>query len=178
MGHRIPLSRTRVASGVWPLVHYTDRSSAPRSTALRRSTNQTSGPGSPSRTAMTRSAAKRPTIGPLLPSLIVCRHQRSDWQRRGQRRHRLGPRLPLRPRGYASVCGPVPTKQVPPPPAVAARPACRGAPRQRTTAHFPPHDPGRRDPAHRPHHRSPNDSARSPPDAPPGSSPTPRPAWS
>jgi hypothetical protein len=70
IGKRITQTRTNVASDVeaGALLKYVFNSPV---LTWWRSTNQTSGPGKRSRTAITRTLAKRATKGPLPPSVIV-----------------------------------------------------------------------------------------------------------
>jgi hypothetical protein len=88
MGHRIPLIRTSAANAVFPGALHREVFSSPAS-MCRRSTNQTSGPGKASRTAMPRSVAHSTTMGPWLPSLMVWRGHASVGDPIHRQHHRL-----------------------------------------------------------------------------------------
>src|SRR2546421_4960923 len=88
MGQRIPLTPTKVSSGVAAgalLRSYLRSGTSGGPSTLRRSTTQTSCAGRRSRTATARTAAQSATSGPLLPSsgagLLV--HDRSHGRTRG-----------------------------------------------------------------------------------------------
>ena len=174
MGHRMPLIRTSVVSGVSGGA-LRAKSAVPRCVhGVARSTTPGSRP--PLADPNHPQGGKRRHEWALLPALIVCCDQ--AWRQGGsERSHGVGfdgasphlgaPRLAPRP-DHAG-------------PAVAGRsasPACRGALRRNTTSPAQPSGRAAWYHGQRLRHRPPSGSAGSQPGGRPGSSPRPAPVWS